>query len=94
MGCLFVILLWVSTRGAIIFWWLVDTDRWQAAFSAAWIPVLGFVFLPSTTLVWVAVAPTGKVLGYGWVWLGLAFLGDVTSWLRGGWHFRNRSAAV
>ena len=92
MGCLFVILLWVSTRGAIIFWWLVDASRWQSAFSAAWIPVLGFVFLPGTTLVWVLVAPTGKVLGLGWVWLGLAFLGDVSTLLRGGWHWRNRVA--
>jgi hypothetical protein len=91
LGCLFIIVLFFSTRAAILLWWLLDTSRWQSAFEMAWVPVLGFIFLPATTLVWVAVAPTGKVLGYGWVWLGLAFLGDVSSLLRGGWHMRNRA---
>lgn len=91
MGCLFIIVLFFSTRAAILLWWLLDTSRWQSAFAMAWVPVLGFMFFPATTLVWVAVAPTGEVLGYGWVWLGLAFLSDVSSLLRGGWHIRNRA---
>ena len=79
MGCIFVILLFVSTRGAIIFWWLVDPDRWQSAFANSWVPVLGFFVLPATTLVYVMVAPTGKVSSYDMIWIGLAFLGDMAS---------------
>lgn len=92
MGCLFVILLFVSTRAAIIFWWLVDTDRWRSAFEYGFVPILGLIFLPATTLVWVAVAPTGEVLGWGWLWLGLALLGDLSTLVRGGFHARNRYA--
>lgn len=73
------ILLFVSTRGAIVFWWLVDRDRWQSAFENGWVPIVGFFFLPATTLVYVIVAPTGKVSSYDLIWLGLAFLGDLAS---------------
>jgi hypothetical protein len=79
MGCILVILLVVSTRAAIIFWWLVDMDRWQSAFANAWVPVLGFFLLPTTTLVYVMVAPTGKVSRYDLIWIGLAFLGDMVT---------------
>jgi len=79
MGCLFTVLLFASTRAAIVFWWILDPDRWQSAFSKGWIPVLGFFLLPATTLMYVIVAPKGNVSSYDFLWLGLAFLGDMTS---------------
>jgi len=87
VGCLFTILLFVSTRGAIVFWWLVNPDRWQSAYANGWVPVLGFIFLPATTLVYVMVAPTGKVSSYDMIWIGLAFLGDIASHFH---HFQHR----
>jgi hypothetical protein len=86
MGCIFTILLFVSTRGAIVFWWLVNPERWQSAFESGWVPVVGFIFLPATTLVYVMVAPTGKVSQYDLIWIGLAFLGDMVSDFH---HFQN-----
>jgi hypothetical protein len=64
--------------------------RWEAAFNT-WIwPLLGFIFLPWTTLMYVAVAPTGtgSVTGFDWVWLGLAVIVDIASY--GGGAYGNR----
>ena len=94
MGCIFVILLFVSTRGAIIFWWLVDSDRWQSAYANAWVPILGFFFFPATTLVYVMVAPTGNVSRYDLVWIGLAFLGDMATHFNHFRHWRRRQAVT
>ncbi len=89
MGCIFVILLFFSTRGAIVFWWLLDSERWQSAYANAWVPILGFFFLPATTLVFVMVAPTGRVSNYDLIWIGLAFLGDMATHFN---HFRHWQA--
>ena len=45
-------------------------------------PLLGFVFLPWTTLMYVAVAPLG-VTGLDWLWLGLALVVDIGSYSGG-----------
>lgn len=79
MGCIFTILLFVSTRGAIVFWWLVDPDRWRSAFENGWVPIVGLILFPATTLVFVIVAPTGRVSDYDMIWIGLALLGDLAS---------------
>jgi hypothetical protein len=92
VGCIFVILLFVSTRGAIVFWWIVDADRWRSAFESAWVPVLGFFFLPATTLVYVMVAPTGNVSRYDLIWIGLAFLGDMATHANHFRHWRRNKA--
>ena len=62
---------------------------WQAAFNGWtggnlwWIwPVLGIIFIPWTTIMFVIVAP-GGVNGFDWVWLGLALFGDIASYSGG-----------
>lgn len=61
MGCLFLILLGVSPRLAVVALWLV-TDWVGDAFNDGWIlPVLGIVLLPWTTALYV----TGFALGDG-----------------------------
>jgi hypothetical protein len=88
--CLFFILVFCGPRVAIFFWWLFEPSRWSAAFDSWVIPALGFVFLPWTTLMFVAVAPFGNVDGWDWAWLVLAFLGDVVTISTGGWSNRSR----
>jgi hypothetical protein len=46
--------------------------------------VLGFVFLPWTTLMFVLVAPFGNVSGADWFWLFLGFLLDLSALATGG----------
>ena len=88
--CLFFITLFLGPRVGILFWWLVNPSRWSSAFDTFIWPALGFVFLPWTTLMFVAVAPFGNVDGWDWFWLALSFMADAASYTTGGWSNRSR----
>jgi hypothetical protein len=61
---------------AAILYWVFEPRRWDLAFDGAWIwPVLGILFLPVTTIIWVIVAPAG-VSGFDFLWLGIAIAID------------------
>ena len=69
-GILALVLLGPRIFGAI--WWLFQSSRWVAAFSSWaggslwWIwPVLGIIFLPWTTIMYVILAP-GGIVGLDW----------------------------
>lgn len=89
MCCLFTTLVLFGPRLAILIWWLLQPLRWQAAFTSFIWPLLGFLFLPWTTLMYVIVAP-GGVTGFDWVWLGLMFIADIGSYGGGAYGNRNR----
>ena len=90
MCCFFTILVFLGPRVAGVLWWLVQPVRWQAAFNNALLwPVLGLVFLPWLTLMYVIVAP-GGIVGFDWVWLGLALVADIGSYSGGGYGNRSR----
>jgi hypothetical protein len=80
----------MGPRIGVILWWLFEPGRWDAAFSTWVIPVMGFIFLPWTTLMWVAVAPFGNAAGWDYFWLALAVLADIFSYTGGGYTNRNR----
>jgi hypothetical protein len=82
--CLLLTLLFLGPRAAIIFWWLANPGRWDRAFDTFIWPFLGFLFLPWTTIMFVAVAPTGNVEGWDWLWLGLGLFADFLSYSGGG----------
>ncbi len=75
LGCLLTGFLTLAPRLVLLFVWLF-TDRINAAFEGILIPLLGFLFLPFTTLAYVLVwnAQSG-VSGAAWllVWGGLLF---------------------
>jgi len=83
-------MLLAGPRFAIFFWWIFNPTRWDTAFSTVVIPVLGFIFLPWTTLMWVAVAPFGNVAGWDFFWLALAVLADIGSYTSSGYGNRDR----
>ena len=89
MCCFFTTLLFLGPRSAILIWWLVDTARWEAAFSSFLWPLLGFIFVPWTTLMYVLVE-RGGVTGFDWVWMGLAVLTDISMYAGGGYGNRDR----
>jgi len=90
MCCLFTTLVLLGPRVAGAIWWLVQPARWQAAFNGSWLwPLLGLIFVPWLTLMFVIVAPLG-IVGFDWVWLGLALVADIASYSGGGYGNRNR----
>lgn len=74
MGCLLTLL----ARVALLVVWLA-TPLVTRAFHESWIlPLLGLIFLPITTLAYVAVYALGNgVTGWAWLWIVLAFLFDL-----------------
>lgn len=89
MCCVVTSLFFLGPRIAIIVWWLLQPLRWSAAFPTFFYPLLGFIFLPWTTLMYVLVQPQG-ISGFAWILLGLALLIDVSGWAGGGFGNRNR----
>ena len=74
MCCAFLALFLLGPRIFGAFWWLFQPTRWNLAFSnwfggaLWWIwPILGLVFLPWTTIMYIIVAP-GGVAGWDWLW--------------------------
>ncbi|MCI0635942.1 MAG: hypothetical protein L0206_18795 [Actinobacteria bacterium] len=49
MGCVFAVLALITPRFILFFLWLF-TDYLNAAFSSGWWGLLGFFFLPTTTI--------------------------------------------
>ena len=80
MGCLVFLFAMISPRLALFFVWLFS-DRVDIAFTSNWMPFLGLLFLPWTTLMYtIAYEPVRGVTGFGWFLVVFAFLVDVSSW--------------
>ena len=88
MCLLFAILALLGPRALVFFWWLLEPTKWSLTFQSAFVPVIGFLFLPWTTIMYVLVYPQG-VEGLDWLWLGLGLAADIMSY--GGGAFGNRS---
>ncbi len=90
MCCFFTVLVFLGARAAILVWYLVNPARWALAFPQTWIvPLLGSIFLPWLTLMYVIVFP-GGIVGFDWVWLALALVADIASYSGGGYGNRRR----
>lgn len=77
--CLFMSLLFLGPRATILFWWLIEPARWSLMFDSFFIPLLGFLFLPWTTLMYVVVG-IGGIDGFDWLWIGLSIFADIVSY--------------
>src|SRR6187402_135864 len=64
--CFFLSLLLLGPRFVLFIWWLVNPVMWNAVFDTYLLPVLGIVFLPWTTLMFVFLGP-GGITGFEWV---------------------------
>ena len=68
MGCLFVMFAGVFPRLALLFVWVARPKMVDAAFDT-WIwPLLGIIFLPFATLMYVVLWRTGGLSGWDWFW--------------------------
>jgi hypothetical protein len=84
MGCFFTILVVLGPRVGDVVWWRVNPGRWDRALGGwpitGWLwPVLGIVFVPWATMTYLVVFP-GGVVGWDWLWIGLAVVSDIAGY--------------
>ena len=89
MCCFFIALVTLGPRFGVLIWWLVQPLRFQTTFNGWFWPLLGLIFLPWTTLMYVAVYGANGIVGFDWVWLGLAVAADIMSY--GGGAYKRKS---
>jgi hypothetical protein len=69
-----------APRLALIIMWIFGW-RISAAFTSFIWPLLGLIFLPYTTIMYVLVwSPATGVIGWDWVWIGLGVVLDIMKW--------------
>lgn len=92
MGCLFAIFAGIFPRLALLIIWLARPRFVDAAFDT-WIwPLLGLLFFPFATLIYIVLYTPGiGLVGWEWFWVVLAGLLDVTH-LVGSAYARTRRA--
>jgi hypothetical protein len=79
MGCLLALLAALSPRLVIFLFWLARPAQFDAAFGGPIIPLLGIIFLPFTTLMYVLVYTPGVgLVGADWLWVGIALVIDIS----------------
>ncbi len=92
MGCLFAIFAGGFPRLATLFIWLARPVYFNAAFGGSWFwPLLGIIFLPFTTLMYILLwTPGVGLIGFDWFWLILAVILDLGHIGSVGYTNRNR----
>jgi hypothetical protein len=80
MPCLFAIFGGMFPRLAVLFIWLARPAYFNAAFGNSWFwPILGIIFLPFTTLMYVLLWSPAGLTGWDWFWLIIAAFLDISS---------------
>jgi hypothetical protein len=81
MGCLFALFAGIFPRLALLIVWVARPERVDAAFDTFLLPLLGIIFLPFATLIYVLLYTPGRgVTGGDWFWVALAALLDIGHW--------------
>jgi hypothetical protein len=79
MGCLLALLSAFAPRLVFLIIWIARPAYIDAVFDTFILPLLGLIFLPFATLMWVLLdAPPAGVDGFDWVWIGVAVLLDLS----------------
>ena len=81
-GCLFAILAGLFPRLGVFIVWILRRAFVDAAFDTFIWPLLGIIFLPFATLIYVLLYTPGiGVTGWEWFWVILAGLFDISHWV-------------
>jgi len=63
MCLIYAVFVFVGPRAGLALWWLVDQARFNVVYNNFFLPLLGFIFLPVTTIVWTIVWQVGGISG-------------------------------
>ena len=78
MGCLFALFAGIFPRLALLILWIARPVMVDAAFHGWLVPLLGIIFLPFATLMYVILYTPGVgLIGFEWFWVILAAILDV-----------------
>jgi hypothetical protein len=78
LGCLFALFGGAFPRLAVLIIWIARPALVGAAFNTFLLPLLGIIFLPFATLIYVILYTPGVGLtGFEWLWVLLAALFDI-----------------
>jgi len=85
MCCFFTSLLFFGPRLAFLVYWLFPQGavKINLAFNTFFWPLLGLIFLPWTTLMYVIIFP---IVSWDWLWLGIALFVDIASYGGGAYN--------
>ncbi len=79
MGCLLVLLAAFAPRLIVVFAWIARPAYFDAVFDTWIFPLLGLIFLPFATLMWLFLgAPPEEIQGFDWFWIVLAVFLDLS----------------
>ena len=88
MCCFITALFLFGPRLAILVWWIYSPSYINTLFQN-WIwPLLGWLFLPWSTLMYMTVAG-GGIAGFDWIFLGLGVFAYIATYF-GGYRERER----
>ena len=73
MCCFLTVFLFLGPRFANVIWWIANPARWDLAFSSVVWPILGIIFAPWTTIMYMLFF-VGGITGFEWFWIVLAVL--------------------
>ena len=79
-GCLLAMTAAFAPRVVLVFMWIFGW-RVSAAFNNFLVPLLGLIFLPYTTIMYVLVwNPVTGLTGWDWIWVLLGVGLDIMKW--------------
>jgi hypothetical protein len=80
LGCLLAIGISIAPRLMLILAWIFS-ERWDRVWQGNWfLPLLGIIFLPFTTIMYMLVWTPLGIVGWDWMWIILGVLLDVMKW--------------
>lgn len=91
MPCLLVLVILFFPRVVLVLMFLFSDYLGRAFHNGLLLPLLGFIFLPVTTIVYAWEVNNHLALaGINLLWLLIAVILDVSGWGGGGFHARRR----
>jgi hypothetical protein len=80
LGCLLAFGLAVAPRAILALAWLFS-ERWPIVWGGdVLMPLLGIIFVPYTTVMYMLTWSLGGIQGWDWMWIVLGLILDVTHW--------------
>jgi hypothetical protein len=91
MPCLFAFVAAAFPRVGSLILWLARPMMFTRAFNGSWFwPLLGIIFLPFTTLMYVILWSATGLSGWDVLWVVLAVLIDISHWTSTAYQNRGR----